>query len=107
MPLLAWRNLDQLNLVLDALDEAYAHIVVVGEQDSVRHLFETIQGRFDAGVIVSSSANSVLRDPPGTLLGFEVAEIEIIRLEVEGTQNESFQRRFRGVSAGLRVPSTA
>ena len=98
---------DQLNLVLDALDEAYAHIVVVGEQDSVRHLFETIQGRFDAGVIVSSGVNSVLRDPPGTFLGFEVAEIEIIRLEVEGTQSETVQRRFRGVSGGSRVPSPA
>ncbi len=43
---------DQLNLVLDALDEAYDMIVVTGGHDASRQLFEAIQGRFDAGVLV-------------------------------------------------------
>lgn len=98
---------DQLNLVLDALDEAYAHIVIVGEHDSVRHLFETIQGRCDAGVLVSSGANAALRDPEGTFLGFEVADIEIIRLETGAAPRDLVQRRLRGLGAAVetRLPA--
>ena len=43
---------DQLNLVLDALDEAYDHIIVTGQHGDCRNLFEAIQGRFDAGIRV-------------------------------------------------------
>ena len=73
---------DQVNLVLDALDEAYAHIVVAGEHDAVRALFETIEGRFDAGIIVEDASLPVaaLHDPEGTFLGFEVADIELLRI---------------------------
>ncbi|MEQ1717754.1 MAG: lipopolysaccharide biosynthesis protein, partial [Hyphomicrobium sp.] len=73
---------DQLNLVLDALDEAYDHIIVTGQHEDSRALFEAIQGRFDAGIMVHDSKKrvSVLQDPPGTFLGFEVSEIDIIRL---------------------------
>jgi len=74
---------EQLNLVLDALDEAYDHIVVAGTYEAVRLLFEAIQGRFDAGIIVTEpkARANVLSDPPGTLLGYEVTDIEIIRFE--------------------------
>ncbi len=79
---------DQLNLVLDALDEAYDHIVVTGAHDDARFLFEAIQGRFDAGVLVAEAKkrpsvldDTVLKDPPGTFLGFEVADIDVIRFE--------------------------
>jgi len=87
---------DQLNLVLDALDEAYAHIVIVGEHDSVRHLFETIQGRCDCGVVVAANSPTVLRDPGDTFLGFEVADIEIIRMERDDASRDLVQRRLRG-----------
>ena len=74
---------DQLNLVLDALDEAYEHIVVVGGYDEARKLFETIEGRFDAGIVVSEPRRRVQssEDMPVTFLGFEVADIDIIRFE--------------------------
>lgn len=74
---------DQLNLVLDALDEAYDHIIVVGPHDDARLLFEAIEGRFDAGILLADPGKgvSVLQDPPGTFLGFEVAGIDIIRME--------------------------
>ena len=76
-------NAEQFNLVLDALDEAYAHIVTTGPYEAVRNLFEVVEGRFDIGVTVSEPGirSSVLRDPPGTFLGYEVADIELIRLE--------------------------
>ena len=74
---------DQLNLVLDALDEAYDHIVVTGAHADARDLFEAIQGRFDAGVVVADAKkrSSVIEDPAGTFLGFEVADIDVIRFE--------------------------
>lgn len=74
---------DYLNAILDALDEAYDHIVVVSAYGEARDLFETILGRFDAGVTVTEPRRrtSVLDEPMGTFLGFEVADIDIIRLE--------------------------
>ncbi|MEL6375316.1 MAG: hypothetical protein AAFR04_15270, partial [Pseudomonadota bacterium] len=81
---------DRLNLVLDALDEAYDHIVVHGSHEDARALFEAIQGRFDAGVTLASGngRRSVLGDMPGIFLGFEVSDLDIIRLSVAG-QNEA------------------
>jgi Mrp family chromosome partitioning ATPase len=74
---------DRINLVLDALDEAYDHIVVVARHEDARTLFELIQGRFDAGVIVSDAQRRVLviHDQPDTFLGFEVDGIELVRFE--------------------------
>lgn len=73
---------DQVNLALDALDSAYDHIVVVGPSQAARALFEAIQGRFDAGVIVTEGKRRAkLTEAPGTFLGFEVADIELFRLE--------------------------
>ncbi len=96
---------DQLNLILDALDEAYAHIVIVGDHDSVRHLFETIQGRCDAGVMVGDGEPAaVLSDPPGTFLGFEVTEIALVRLEPERAPRDLVKRRMRGLGMGSRTP---
>lgn len=77
---------DQLNLVLDALDEAYDHIIVAGAHDDCRHLFEAIQGRFDTGVLVGDDSKRVKMRPdaPGTFLGFEVADIDVIHFERSG-----------------------
>lgn len=74
---------DKINLILDALDEAYNYIIVVADHDPARHLFELIEGRFDAGVTVTEAkgAVNVIQDPPGTFLGFQVADIDLIALE--------------------------
>jgi polysaccharide biosynthesis transport protein len=74
---------DRLNLVLDALDEAYDHIVVAGNHDQSRALFQTIEGRFDAGVAVSDPKRRqpLIEDEPGSFLGFEVSDLDVIRLE--------------------------
>lgn len=76
---------DQLNLVLDALDEAYDFIVVTGGHEDCRVLFEAIQGRFDAGILVTGPKENgkSVKDPEGTLLGFEVADIDVMRIEQE------------------------
>lgn len=92
---------DQLNLVLDALDEAYDHIVVAGPHEHARLLFEILQGRFDAGVIVAEAKKrvSVIQDPPGTLLGYEVTDIEIMRFE-RAAAPSGLQRIMRSASKG-------
>ena len=74
---------DQINLILDALDEAYAHIIVAGPYEASRNLFEVIEGRFDCGVTIVDAKRrvSVIQDPPGTFLGYEVADMEIVRYE--------------------------
>lgn len=88
---------DQLNLVLDALDEAYDYIVVSGQTEEARVLFEAIQGRFDAGVLVTDpkKRTSVLQDPLGTFLGFEVTDIDVIRIDRKGTAPVPNQRIIR------------
>jgi uncharacterized protein involved in exopolysaccharide biosynthesis len=74
---------DQLNLILDALDEAYDQIIVAGRHDEARDLFETIEGRFDAGVLVADPPRvpPILVDASGIFLGFEVSDIDVIRFE--------------------------
>ncbi len=97
---------DQLNLVLDALDEAYDYIVVAGQTEEARVLFEAIQGRFDAGVLVMDPKKrvSVLQDPPGTFLGFEVTDIDVIRVDRKEPGPISNQRLLRATKkAGSEV----
>jgi polysaccharide biosynthesis transport protein len=74
---------DRLNLVLDALDEAYDHIVVAGVYQSTQTLFEAIQGRFDAGITVCDSKRrpQITEDVPGSFLGFEVTDLDLMRLD--------------------------
>lgn len=74
---------DQLNLILDALDEAYDQIIVTGKHDDARLLFEAIEGRFDTGITVAEQSRrvSVLEEPAGAFLGFEVTDIDVIRYE--------------------------
>jgi MinD-like ATPase involved in chromosome partitioning or flagellar assembly len=92
---------DQLNLTLDALDTAYDHIVVVARNDVARALFEAILGRFDAGIVVSEPVRrSTAPDTPGSFLGFEVADIELFRLERPKSNQLARERlaRFAGKS---------
>ncbi len=88
---------ERLNLLLDALDEAYDHIVVVGVYEEARLLFEAIQGRFDAGITVGEAKHKTkaLSDPPGTFLGFEVTDIELVRLSRSETKAQPAQRFLR------------
>ncbi len=88
---------DQLNLILDALDEAYDHIIVAGAHDDARSLFEAIEGRFDAGILLPDSTKqvNVLQDPPGTFLGFEVSGIDIMKMSRTVAEPVPAQRILR------------
>lgn len=91
---------DQINLTLDALDTAYDHIVIVARTNAARALFEAIQGRFDAGVLVAEGKRrpASLSEAPGSFLGFEVADIELFRLE-RSKSSQVARERLARVSA--------
>lgn len=83
---------DQLNLLLDALDAVYDHIMIVAQQEAARTLFETIQGRFDAGILIANDVSGqphAMPEPPGMYLGFEVADIDLIRFEKTGIRPDN------------------
>jgi len=71
------RDKDRINMLLDALDDAYEHVLIAGEQRAVRDLFTTIEGRIDAGVEVAAPEGA----PPAGFLGFDVADLHVIRYE--------------------------
>jgi len=105
----AARDPDQVNLVLDALDEAYAHIIVTGEHDFVRTLFETIEGRFDAGIVVTDpdQPHATLRDPDGTFLGFEVADIHLLKIAQSSAAMAAAGLRIKEQAPGRRAKQPA
>jgi uncharacterized protein involved in exopolysaccharide biosynthesis len=74
----ASKDKDRVNMLLDALDDAYDHVVIMGKHDTVRDLFTTIEGRIDAGVAVTDGEEA---PAPGTFLGFNVADLEVIRYQ--------------------------
>lgn len=88
---------NRLNLLLDALDEAYGDVVITGEHDAIRALFQVIEGRVDAGVIVESArSNAAIGDQAShQFLGFDVTEIDILRFERQqaGAANRRNGRR--------------
>ena len=92
---------DRINLVLDALDEAYQQIIVMGRYNEARQLFQTIEGRFDAGLIVS---NQAMAAEPNVFLGFEVSDIEIVHhVRAEGSAAATARvpaQRLKRVTAG-------
>lgn len=75
---------DWVSLVLDALDETYDHVVVVARLDAARALFEAIEGRFDAGIVMSErrAQGTNINAAPGVFLGFEVTEIYVVQVDL-------------------------
>ncbi|HET6389071.1 GumC family protein [Hyphomicrobium sp.] len=93
-------DVDRLNLILDALDETYDHIVVAGRHEEARNLFEDMEGRFDAGIAVATSYRG---GPPSQaqanmFLGFEVAEIDVIRYERQEEFPDTLVQRLARVT---------
>jgi succinoglycan biosynthesis transport protein ExoP len=74
----AAKDKDRVNMLLDALDDTYYHVVIAGGREAVRDLFTTIEGRIDAGVVVADGEGITA---PGSFLGFNVADLDVIRYE--------------------------
>jgi hypothetical protein len=98
---------DRLNLILDALDEAYDQVIIAGRTETARIFFETIEGRVDCGVLIADPARSsaVLQDPPGTYLGYEVADIDLIRYDrqLASTAGQRVVRSGRNTATAAAV----
>jgi hypothetical protein len=65
-------------MLLDALDEAYEHVLIAGRREALRDLFVTLEGRIDVGLVIADGAEPAA---PGAFLGFGVADLDIIRYE--------------------------
>lgn len=92
---------DRANLILDALDEAYDHVVVYGAHQAAHDLFESTQGRFDVGVSVSDGA-AVANGAGSSFLGFEVAEMAIYQVE----RRSIIPAGRRNIAARVRRPAS-
>lgn len=88
---------ETLNLMFDALDEAYDQLIFVGTTSDAKPLFEALEGRVDAGVrlVSTESGSDLVPDGANTFLGFEVEGIEIF--DCTHTADD-------GTSAGTPVP---
>jgi uncharacterized protein involved in exopolysaccharide biosynthesis len=99
---------NRMNLLLDALDEAYADVVITGTHAAARDFFWAIEGRVDAGVVIHPPGTA-----PGTapdlggdsaarrLLGFDVTDIDVVHLceqTARPTIGRPGRRPVRGVA---------
>ncbi len=70
---------DRLNLTLDALDEVYDQVIVAGDHADAARLFEAVEGRFDAAVLVAlGGKDTAAAGGSDRLLGFHVADIDVV-----------------------------
>ncbi|HRD74917.1 MAG TPA: hypothetical protein PK264_03110, partial [Hyphomicrobiaceae bacterium] len=107
LAVLGGEEAERVNLVLDALDEAYDHILITGDRPNVKRLFEIIQGRIDTGVLIDAGGVSRPNDAaPGTFLGYDVTDIDVVRLDPNGVhQSRRAPKAARnGSVAGPQTP---
>ena len=70
---------DSAAMVLDALDEIYDFIVVCGPPDVATALFAAVQGRFDAGIVLSDVAVATSQNGTAAhFLGFDVPDFTVL-----------------------------
>lgn len=91
---------DRINMLLDALDEVYDHIVVTGDWHDLRDLFRTIQGCIDAGIVVASPG---VEFAGGDFLGYQVSDLDVIHFEAEADSSDAHQDLGAFVPSGAAV----
>ena len=70
---------DSAAMVLDALDEIYDFIVVCGPTDVATALFAAVQGRFDAGIVLSEMPLATSQNETAAhFLGFDVPDFTVL-----------------------------
>ena len=85
----ALRDTDRLNLIFDALDETYDHILAHGPFNSARNLFTAMQGRFDAGLLVlDTTGRGTGIEPIAGFLGYDIPDLEIIHYERASAEHQ-------------------
>lgn len=99
---------DSANMLLDALDELYDFIVVCASNAIAADLFNSVQGRFDAGIIVLKSVDQVSGREPTAFLGFDVPDFPILEMAPVQVPHSSPRGRPRVASrAGEKTSAHA
>ena len=80
------KDTDRLNLIFDALDETYDHILATGPFTNARNLFTAMQGRFDAGLLISDEVGGGGGEPIAGFLGYDVPDLEVIQYVRSGAR---------------------
>jgi len=83
---------DRINLVFDALDETYDHIVVFAGRTDAEALFGTMQGRFDSGILVGEGVRAAGSEAEGVFLGYQVPELDVIGYQRAAAGRARFMR---------------
>lgn len=91
---------DRINMLLDALDEVYDHIVITGDWHDLRDLFKTIQGCIDAGIVVSTPD---MESAGGDFLGYQVNDLDVVHFEAETEASDAQQDLGAFVPAGAAL----
>ncbi len=99
---------DGAGMVLDTLDEIYDIIIVYAQTSIATDLFVAIQGRFDAGLVMSENADAVHENGEGRpFLGFEVPDFPVLVLTRPFASDTSREPktlpRRRPAQAGLAI----
>ena len=71
---------DAAAMVLDALDEMYDFILVCGRSDTTAALFAAVQGRFDAGVLITDGPLAKVQNGTLPFLGFIIPDFPVIAI---------------------------
>lgn len=72
---------DHLNVAFDTLDQGYAHVLAVADRTAAQTLFEAMEGRFDAGLVLGRATTRPTEDGNGRFLGYQLGDFEVLRLE--------------------------
>ena len=90
---------DSAAMVLDALDEIYDFIIVCAPKPLAAALFSAVQGRFDAGILVSQTPSSASQNRTGVeFLGYDVADFPVLAV---AAQAQAFDELAVASSPGL------
>ena len=92
---------DSAAMVLDALDDVYDFIVVTAAMPIATQLFTALQGRFDAGVLVSATLPVSSRTGTAAFLGYNVPDFPILHVAASDAATATPKPQARAVrSAG-------
>ena len=95
---------DTAAMLLDALDEIYEFVIVCGPSHNAALLFEAVQGRFDAGVLVcDGKLKSAEIDKTVKFLGFDVPDFPVF--SIIGTGKMGLSTGLTPLESGGRAPN--
>lgn len=98
---------ERIKFVLDALDEAYDHIVMTGTYDVAREVFTAVSGHIDVAITVAAVGQTPDGSTPEAqpkLFGFTATGVEILRFV---RSIESGPRMRSAKSRAVLTPSLA